>query len=342
MQRMQRRHSRRAALRNAGAWFAAAAAVPGLEASVKAQENRDQDKTQGKRSGQAAARQSTGAEPFGYCLNTSTIRGQNLPLAEEIDIASKAGFSAIEPWIGEIEQHVKKGGTLKDLAKHIADAGLTVESAIGFAEWIVDDDARRSKGLEQAKRDMDLVAQIGGKRIAAPPVGAHEAKHASPELMKIAERYRALLDLGQQMGVTPELELWGFSKTLSRMGEVAFVAIEAGHPQSCILLDVYHIYKGGSDLSGLKLLNGKHLPVLHLNDYPAAPPREKITDAHRVYPGDGVAPLPQIFRDLRDIGFRGFLSVELFNKDYWKQNPQKVAQTAFEKARAAVRGAALG
>src|SRR2546421_8392592 len=98
MQRMQRRHSRRAALRNAGAWFAAAAAVPGLEASVKAQENRDQDKTQGKRSGEAAARQSTGAEPFGYCLNTSTIRGQNLPLAEEIEIASKAGFSAIEPW----------------------------------------------------------------------------------------------------------------------------------------------------------------------------------------------------------------------------------------------------
>jgi 2-keto-myo-inositol isomerase len=31
-----------------------------------------------------------------------------------------------------------------DLKKRISDCGLTVESAIGFAEWIVDDDARRT------------------------------------------------------------------------------------------------------------------------------------------------------------------------------------------------------
>ena len=32
-------------------------------------------------------------EPFGYCLNTSTIRGQKLPLVEEIEIAAKAGYT---------------------------------------------------------------------------------------------------------------------------------------------------------------------------------------------------------------------------------------------------------
>src|SRR5690242_6781914 len=35
------------------------------------------------------------AEPFGYCLNTSTIRGQNLPLEKTVEIASAAGFNAI-------------------------------------------------------------------------------------------------------------------------------------------------------------------------------------------------------------------------------------------------------
>ena len=42
-----------------------------------------------------------------------------------------------------------------------------------------------------------------------------------------------------------------------------------------------------------------------MNDYPAEPPRDAITDAHRVYPGDGVAPLKEMLRDLRGLGFRG-------------------------------------
>ena len=102
------------------------------------------------------------AEPFRYMLNTATIREQKLPFTEKIAIAAKAGYHAVEPWIRELEDHVKQGGTLKDLGKLIRDVGLTVESAIGFAEWVVDDDARRKKGLETAKRDMDLVQQIGG------------------------------------------------------------------------------------------------------------------------------------------------------------------------------------
>ena len=73
---------------------------------------------------------------FHYCFNTSTIRGQKLSLVEEIDIVAQAGYQAIEPWVSEIEAYVKQGGSLPDLKKRIADLGLTVESAIGFAQWI--------------------------------------------------------------------------------------------------------------------------------------------------------------------------------------------------------------
>jgi 2-keto-myo-inositol isomerase len=55
------------------------------------------------------------------------------------------------------------------------------------------------------------------------------------------------------------------------------------------------------------------------------------------YPGDGVAPLASMLRDLRRIGFRGVLSLELFNRDYWKQDALKVAQTGLDKMRAVVR-----
>ncbi len=101
-------------------------------------------------------------EPFGYCLNTSTIREQNVGIVKAAEIAAEAGYQGIEPWIREIDDYVQGGGSLKDLAKRIADLGLKVESAIGFARWIVDDDAERAQGLEEARRTMDLVAQLGG------------------------------------------------------------------------------------------------------------------------------------------------------------------------------------
>ncbi len=281
----------------------------------------------------AAAEETKPSPRFRFGLNTSTLRGQKLPLAELVEIAAQAGYQAIEPWISELDDHVRRGGSLRDLGRRIADLGLTVESAIAFPEWIVDDAARRAKGLEEARRSMDLVKQIGGVRIAAPPAGTREPL-ADPA--QIVPRYRALLEIGDQAGVVPELEFWGPSKVLSQLGPAAQIAIETGHPKACILADLYHMYKGGSKFDGLRLLSGEALHVIHTNDYPAKPPRETITDADRVFPGDGVAPLATIFRDLRDAGFHGTLSIELFNPHYWQQDPKTVARTALEKTRALV------
>jgi sugar phosphate isomerase/epimerase len=252
-------------------------------------------------------------------------------------VAAQAGYQGFEPWVEAIDQYAKSGGSLKDLKSRIADLGLTVESAIAFPEWIVDDDARRAKGLERAKREMDLVAQIGGKRLAAPPAGA--TNPGGLDLMKAAERYRALLELGDQMGVQPQLEHWGFSKNIRLLSEAAFVAIQTGHPKACVLADVFHLYKGGSDMAGLKLLSGSALQVFHMNDYPAEPPREKVDDSYRLFPGDGAGPIASILRDLHAAGGRTVLSLELFNRKYWEQDALEVAKAGLGKMQAAVRNA---
>ncbi len=284
----------------------------------------------------ARAEERSATEPFGYALNTSTISGQKLPIAREIDLVAEAGFGGIEPWIRELDEHVKGGGSLLDLGKQARDLGLAFVDFIGFFEWAVDDDARREKGLEEARRNMEMVRAVGGSRIAAPPYGATE--QADLDLRKVADRYRALLELGKGFGVTPLVEVWGFSRPISRLGEAALVAMESGHPDAAILPDVYHLHKGGSDFGGLRLLSKDAIPVIHMNDYPGRP-RAQLDDSLRVYPGDGVAPLGAILRTLRDIGFRGHLSLELFNRDYWKDDPAAVARTGLAKMRAAVRTA---
>lgn len=284
---------------------------------------------------EAADRSGPGSKmPFSYCFNTSTIRGQKLSLDKEIEITAKAGYNGIEPWVGKIREYVAGGGNLKDVHRQISDSGLTVESAISFSRWIVDDDAARAEALEQIKEEMDLLAQIGGKRIAAPPAGAN--REPGLDLIKAAQRYRAVLELGDEIGIVPQLEIWGSSSNLHLLGEAMFVVIESGHAKACLLPDVYHIYKGGSDFNGLKKLSAQAIHVFHLNDYPADPPRQTITDRDRVYPGDGIAPLTQIIRDLHANGSRAALSLELFNPAYWKQDPLTVAKTGLAKMKSAV------
>ena len=277
---------------------------------------------------------------FLYALNTSTISGQKPTIVQAMELAAKAGYDGIEPWIRELEAHVRAGGSLDDLAKRARDLNLKVVDAIGFAEWAVDDDARRARGLETARRDMEMVAKIGGTRIAAPASGAADASSPRLDLDRVAERYRALLDLGKGFGVTPIVEVWGFSRNLTTLAEAAHVALGADHPAAAILADVYHLHKGGSGFNGLKLLGPGAVPVLHMNDYPDRP-RANLSDADRVHPGAGVAPLASILRSLNHPSAPVALSLELFNKDYWKLDPAAVAAEGLARMKAAV-AAALG
>jgi sugar phosphate isomerase/epimerase len=280
-------------------------------------------------------RPGAGGDDFLLCLNTATIRAHKLGIVREIEVAQAAGYRGIEPWSATVEEYLKGGGTIAELRRRFDDAGLRLCGLIGFAEWIVDDDARRAAGLERAKLEMGWVAQLGGRQIAAPAAGMK----GPVEHERAVERYRALLAAGDQAGVSPLLEFWGASKCLSRLSQCAAIVLDANHPRAGVLADVYHLYRGGSGFAGLSLLSHAALPVVHLNDYPAEPPREQLTDAHRVYPGDGVAPLPQILRTLRGTGAGKILSLEVFNKSYYAQDPLHVARTGLAKMQAAVAAA---
>jgi sugar phosphate isomerase/epimerase len=102
-----------------------------------------------------------------------------------------------------------------------------------------------------------------------------------------------------------------------------------------VLLDVYHLYKGGTPDWALRLVSGQCQSLFHINDYPAVPDRSQIADKDRVFPGDGVAPLSQIFGDLAASGFQGALSLELFNPEYWQREPKWVLETGLIKSRTA-------
>ncbi|WP_194976566.1 sugar phosphate isomerase/epimerase family protein [Aquiflexum lacus] len=264
---------------------------------------------------------------FSFCLNTSTIMGQNPGLLGYLEIAAKAGYDGVELWIRDIQAFLEAGNSMASLRKHLNDSGLKFENAIGFAPWMVDDDQKRKAGFEQMEKEMDMLAELGCKRVAAPAAGV--TGHL--DLFKAGERYRELLNLGRKTGVMPQLEFWGAFPYFNHLGQVLMVAAVANDPEARVLPDVYHLYRGGSGYDGLKMLNGNLIEVFHMNDFIDTIPREKQEDKDRVYPGDGAAPIKQILTDLKDMGGEKVLSLELFNQDYWKQDALQVARLGLTK-----------
>ena len=51
----------------------------------------------------------------------STIRGQELSAAEEIEVAGKAGYDCIEPWFRRLNEYTASGGSLDELKMRIDD-----------------------------------------------------------------------------------------------------------------------------------------------------------------------------------------------------------------------------
>jgi len=261
---------------------------------------------------------------FSYCLNTSTINGPKLGIIHSIEIASKAGYNGVELWVRDIQKYLDEGNSPQELKKFLQNKNLIFESAIGFAPWMVSDD-----GMAQMKIEMQLMKSIGCKRIAAPAVGMPVDKEIN--WTDAGKRYHQLLEIGGEIGIQPLLEFWGAYPPFHQLSQALMVAANANHPNAKILADVYHLFRGNSGFDSLKLLSGNAIEVFHMNDYPGNIPREQQKDSDRIFPGNGVAPMKQILSDLKNMGGEKVLSLELFNTNYWQEDPLIIAKKGLDK-----------
>ncbi len=264
-----------------------------------------------------------------YCFNTSTIRHCDLTLQKKIELIAQVGYEAIELWVAEIDVYLAEGGSLAEL-KTITDRNeLKVLNLIAFPQWGSPDAQQREAALQEAVDIFETAQALGCPYVAAPPAGL--ADLSGIPLGDLAERYRALLTATAHLPVKPLLEFWGHSKTLGSLKDALGIMKLLDDPTVRLLADVFHMAKTPGSTELLRELKGSQLGLFHLNDYPQADDIRQLTDAQRVYPGDGVAPLAQIFEILRDIGYTGMYSLELFNEEYEAAGATHVAQTGLAK-----------
>lgn len=262
---------------------------------------------------------------FIYCLNSSTIKPA--PILRKIEIAGKVGYKAIELWHDDIDAHLAKGGTLAEIRKAVTDQGLEVPTTIYLKGWFETTGAVHAKELEECKRRMAQAVAVGAIHcIAGPPPGM-----ADHDLG--ARNYRELLEIGLGMGVKPAMEFLGFVEDINTIEDALEIVTKAGHPAGTVVLDPFHIFRGGGSPDSILKLKAEQVAICHFNDSPASPPRETQHDKDRVYPGEGHVDLKHQLNLLRKIGYHRWLSLELFREDLWSKDPLEVARVGLEKMR---------
>jgi len=265
------------------------------------------------------------AMAFTLCLNTSTIRPQ--PLLEKIRLTAEAGFAGVELWINDVYEYVGQGGEVRDIEKALSDHGLIVPCTIATRGWGEAPGAEYSLMLDESKRRLELAARLGSPYLVATP------PRVACELSQLAERYRDLLQLGRQVGVRPTFEYISFFASAWKLSHAWQVVQEVDDPDATLILDAFHTWNSRSTLDELRQIPAQRISHYHIDDAAPDKPPETQTDPDRVMPGEGPIDLRTEVEVLRELGYDGTISLELFNRKLWKQDPSEVLRVGIERLR---------
>ncbi len=259
------------------------------------------------------------------CLNTSTIKPQSL--MQKIHLTAKAGYDGVELWLNDIYEHVGQGGEVSDVEKALADTGLILPCTIAMRGWGDAEGFEYQIQLDEMKRRMELAARLGAPWIVATP------PFFPCCIKQITERYKDLLEIGRKAGIKPTFEYISFFKSVFRLKQAWEVVQNCGDPDATLILDAFHNWNSASTPEDLDVIPLDKISHYHIDDARKDRPQCQQIDPDRVMVGDGQIDLKSEVRMLKEKGYDGTVSLELFNKELWEKDPSEVLKLGLERVK---------
>lgn len=248
-------------------------------------------------------------------------------LEEDIAAVSGAGFGALEIWAAKMDAYLgtHSVGELKELF----DRAALQPASINSIEFITFRPPEEYKSIKARCQELSELAQaLGCDKIVVVPsptpegVGWDEIREESVRVL------HELSDVAASYDVQLAFEFLGFPWCSVRtLGQCWDIVVRTNRSNVGLVIDTCHFFAGGSELRSIEEIDPRKIFIFHINDVEERP-LETIEDAHRLLPGEGVIPLDAILVRLKQIGFDGLCSVELFRPEYWERDPGELATAA--------------
>ncbi len=258
-------------------------------------------------------------------LNGATT--MHADLSTDILAASAAGYELIEIWAAKLYRYLESG-TIDVLAAELIAADVEPYS-INSIEHVT---FRGIDDYDKVLAECETLAALAG-RLGCPYIVVVPGKLPAGVEREtiITESVRVLNEMGDiavEHGVSLAFEFLGQPDCSVQTLDLAREIVEKVDRYNVgLVLDTFHFYAGGSTFNAIDALDPRKLFIFHINDAEDLP-REQLTDAKRLYPGEGILPLAEIRSHLDKIGYDRMASIEIFRPEYWEQDPFEVARRA--------------
>jgi hexulose-6-phosphate isomerase len=235
------------------------------------------------------------------------------PLLKLLDPLKKAGFEGIQLGVSDPPNELTlrtPDADVARLARNCRDAGLEPHSIYGGIRFFREDEADRKRGLDDAKRTLEIANILGVRTVLIHP-GQLTAAIPYDECWRLAiDGLRALKSRAESTHLRLGLEnVW--NKFLMSPLEFKTLLAEVDSPQVGIWFDIGNVVVFGYPEQWLRILGGKPLVGIHIKDFRRGP-----SDHFGTY--EGFVPLfhgsvnwPAVMRQLVAIGFDDYLITEV-------------------------------
>jgi 2-keto-myo-inositol isomerase len=252
-------------------------------------------------------------------------------LETDIRIAGQAGFYALEITASKLHRFLINH-SIDDAYKLIGDARLRPYTINSIERINFRDAEGRAEIMMQTQLLSQYARSLACQWIIAVPGRAPDGLQWKAARGNTVAALQEMGGIAESYGVGIAFEFLGFPWSSVRTAAQAWEVVqETDRTNVGMVVDTCHFYAGGSTSDSIGALDSSKVAILHINDVEPLP-RDTITDANRLFPGDGVIPLRQIIGDFRKIGYDDVASVEIFRPEYWQRDPLSVAEEAKVKS----------
>jgi 4-hydroxyphenylpyruvate dioxygenase len=241
-------------------------------------------------------------------------------LSEKLQAIAAAGFRGVEIFENDLLSY---HGTPADVAKEIADLGLTLITFQPFRDFEGMPDGQRQRTFDRAERKFDLMRELG---CASLLVCSNVSPEASGGIDRAAADFRELGERAAKRGLRVGFEALAWGRHIDDYRDAWEVVRRADHPAIGLVLDSFHIYARKTDLRQLNAIPSDRIFLVQLADAPWLDMDVLTWSRHfRCFPGQGDLPLVDFMAAVAATGYQSDLSLEIFNDQFRAGSPRAVA-----------------
>ncbi len=256
-------------------------------------------------------------------LNGATI--MRSPLNEDIEIAAECGYRALEIWAGKLDAYTHER-TLDEMARKLRSLGVRPWCINSIEDITYRDESGRNEILRRVEELAAIARAIGAPSIVVVPGRRPDGFNRGESIGDAVDVLRMMSDVAGDVSLA--FEFLGKPGCSVPTLDMAIEIVEGVDRVNVgMVIDTFHFHAGGSRAEDLVRVPIDRLFVVHINGCEDHP-REALTDAHRLYPGEGIIPIDTILSSLRARGYDSVFSIEIFRPEYWEQDPREVARAA--------------